>query len=55
MSLMLRENLINLVEAVTKKESPRNCKSSLVISWLGMGVARVIRMNASEPMVGWRG
>jgi hypothetical protein len=26
-----------------------------VISWLGTGVARVLRMNASEPMVGWRG
>jgi hypothetical protein len=26
-----------------------------VISWLGTGVARVLRMNASEPMVGWKG
>jgi hypothetical protein len=26
-----------------------------VISWLGMRVARVLRMNASEPMVGWKG
>jgi hypothetical protein len=26
-----------------------------VISWLGTGVARVLRVNASEPMVGWRG
>jgi hypothetical protein len=25
-----------------------------VISWLGMGVARVLRMNESEPMVGWK-
>jgi hypothetical protein len=25
-----------------------------VISWLGTGVARVLRMNASEPMVGWK-
>ena len=25
-----------------------------MISWLGMGVARVLRMNASEPMVGWK-
>jgi hypothetical protein len=31
-----------------------NYESSLVISWLGMGVARVLRMNASEPMVGWK-
>jgi hypothetical protein len=29
------------------------CENSLVISWLGMGVARVLRMNASVPMVGW--
>jgi hypothetical protein len=28
---------------------------SLVISWLGTGVARVLRVNASEPTVGWRG
>jgi hypothetical protein len=26
-----------------------------VISWLGTGVARVLRGNAFEPMVGWRG
>ena len=25
-----------------------------MISWLGTGVARVLRMNASEPMVGWK-
>jgi hypothetical protein len=31
-----------------------NYESSLVISWLGTGVARVLRMNASEPMVGWK-
>jgi hypothetical protein len=52
---MLREHLINLAEAVIEKESLRNCKISLVISWLGMGVARALRMNASKPMVGWRG
>jgi hypothetical protein len=52
---MLREHLINLTEAVIEKESLRNYKSSLVISWLGTGVARALRMNASEPMVGWRG
>ena len=27
-------------------------ENSLVISWIGMEVARVLRMNASEPMVG---
>jgi hypothetical protein len=25
-----------------------------MISWLGTGVARVIRLNASEPMVRWK-
>jgi hypothetical protein len=55
MSLMLREHLINLIEIVTEKEPLRNCKGSLVISWLGTRVAIVIRMNSSEPMVGWRG
>ena len=25
-----------------------------MISWLGMGVARVLRMNVSVPMVGWK-
>jgi hypothetical protein len=25
-----------------------------VISWLGTGVAKVIRLNASEPMVWWK-
>jgi hypothetical protein len=52
---MLRRHLINLAETVTEKESLRNCESSLVISWLGTGVARVLRVNASEPMVGWKG
>jgi hypothetical protein len=47
--------MINLVEMVTEKKSMRNCESSLVISWLGMGVARVLRVNAYEPMVGWKG
>jgi hypothetical protein len=27
---------------------------SLVISWLGMGVARELILNASVPMVGWK-
>jgi hypothetical protein len=52
---MLRETLINLAEATIEKESLRNYKSSLVISWLGTGVARELRMNASEPTVGWKG
>jgi hypothetical protein len=52
---MLREHLINLVEAVIEKESLRNCKISLVISWLRMRVAIVLRMNAYEPTVGWKG
>ena len=52
---MLRRHLINLPDTVAEKESLRNCEISLVISWLGMGVTRVLRMNASEPMVGWRG
>ena len=51
MSLMLRRHLINLAKPVTERESLRNCKISLVISWLGTGVARVLRMNAFEPMV----
>jgi hypothetical protein len=56
MSLMLRRHLINLAETVTEKEfSERFVEISLVISWLGTGVARALRMNASEPMVGWRG
>jgi hypothetical protein len=25
-----------------------------MISWLGTGVARVLRMNASVPMAGWK-
>jgi hypothetical protein len=52
---MLREHLINLAEAMIDKESLRNYKSSLVISWLGTGVARSLRMNAFESTVGWRG
>jgi hypothetical protein len=40
---------------VTERESLRNGIDSLVISWLGTGVARVLRVNASEPMVGWKG
>jgi hypothetical protein len=40
---------------VTERVSLRDGVNSLVISWLGTGVARVLRMNASEPMVGWKG
>jgi hypothetical protein len=42
---------------VTMKErvSLRDGINYLVISWLGTGVAKVIRMNAYEPMVGWKG
>jgi hypothetical protein len=40
---------------VTERVSLRDGINSLVISWLGTGVARVLRMNASEPMVGWKG
>jgi hypothetical protein len=31
-----------------------NCERSLVISWLGKWVARVLRMNSSKPVVGWK-
>jgi hypothetical protein len=40
---------------VTKRVSLRDGVNSLVILWLGMGVDRVLRMNASKPMVGWKG
>jgi hypothetical protein len=30
-------------------------RDSLVVSWLGIGVARVRRVNSSKPMVGWKG
>jgi len=52
---MLKEHLINLAEAVREKGYMRICKISLVISWLGTRVARALRMNASESMVGWKG
>ena len=55
MSLMLRKHLINLTEVVKEKGSLRIDINSLVISWLGMEVARALRMNAYEPMVGWKG
>jgi hypothetical protein len=37
-----------------RERTLENCENSLVISWLGTGVARVLRMNASVPMVGWK-
>jgi hypothetical protein len=40
---------------MTKTVSLRDVVNSLVISWLGTRVARVLRMNASEPMVRWKG
>jgi hypothetical protein len=54
MSLMLRNHLINLAENAKEKGSMRTGINSLVISWFGTGVARVLRMNASRPMVGWK-
>jgi hypothetical protein len=61
-SLMLRKHLINLAESLTQRGSLRICKRleehkevSLVISWLGTGVARVLRVNSFEPTVGWKG
>jgi hypothetical protein len=54
-SLMMRKHLINLVEELKEKGSLRIGINSLVISWLGTGVAWVLRMNASEPMVGCKG
>jgi hypothetical protein len=55
MSLMQGKHLINLVEDMKEKGSLRIGINSLVISWLGMRVARALRMNSSEPMVGWKG
>ena len=53
-SLMLRKHLINLAEDVKEKGLMRIGINSLVISWLGTRVARVLRMIAYEPMVGWK-
>jgi hypothetical protein len=39
----------------TMKNTQGEERDSLVVSWLGTGVARVLRVNASEPMVGWKG
>jgi hypothetical protein len=40
---------------VTARVSLRDSVNSLVISWLRIGVARVLRINASDPMLGWKG
>jgi hypothetical protein len=40
---------------VIERVSLRDGINSLVISWLGTGVARVLIMKAFEPMVGWKG
>jgi len=40
---------------VTERVSLRHGINSLVISWLGTIVARVLRLNSSEPMFGWKG
>jgi hypothetical protein len=59
---MLREYLIKLVEVVIERGSQRICRRpeehrefSLVISWLGTRVAKVLRVNSSEPTVGRKG
>jgi hypothetical protein len=52
---MLRKHLINLAKAVKEKGPLRIGINSLVISWLGTGVAIALRINSSEPMVGWKG
>lgn len=40
---------------MTERVSLRDGINSLVISWLGMRVSRVLIMNSSKPMVGWKG
>jgi hypothetical protein len=49
---MLRKHQINLAEDVKDKVSLIIGINSLAISWLGTRVARMLRMNASEPMFG---
>jgi hypothetical protein len=53
-SLMLRKHLTNPAEDAKEKGLMRIDINSMVISWLRMVVARVLRMNASKPMVGWK-
>jgi hypothetical protein len=40
---------------VIERVSLRDGVNYLVISWIVMGLARVIRMNSSDTMVGWKG
>jgi hypothetical protein len=40
---------------IVASECTNEGRESLVVTWLGMGVAKMLRMNASEPMVGWKG
>jgi hypothetical protein len=51
---MLRKHLINLTEDVKEQGSLRIGVNFLLISWLGPRVVIALRMNASEPMVGWK-
>jgi hypothetical protein len=58
-NLILRKHLINLAEVVIEIVSHRICRRSeehrevsLVISWIGTGVAIILRVNASDLMVG---
>ena len=41
-------------ENENKERALKKSESSLMISWLGMGLSRVLILNASEPMVGWK-
>jgi hypothetical protein len=44
----------NPSRSLNREKILEKCESSLVISWLGTGVARVLRRNSFEPMVGWK-
>ena len=41
--------------AMTKRVSLRDGINYIVISWHGMGVARLLIMNTSQPKVRWKG
>jgi hypothetical protein len=56
---IIERNLLKLQRTKPEQKMNRerilkNCESSLVISWLVTWVARVLRVNAFEPMVGWK-
>jgi hypothetical protein len=51
---MLRKHPINLAEDVKEKGSMIIGINYLVISWLGMGVDKEIRMNSYESMAQWK-